>query len=81
MGTKLHGDSCYDNALPEEPMFVLLARDKSAPRYVRLWALQRRALIETGEKPLSDMAQVLEAEAHADKMEAWRFENDGAWRV
>lgn len=28
---------CYANALPNEPMFVLLARDEVAPHIVRIW--------------------------------------------
>lgn len=29
---------CYEAAHPDEPMFVLLGRDESAPHLVRLWA-------------------------------------------
>jgi hypothetical protein len=29
---------CYEAAHPDEPMFVLLGRDESAPYLVRLWA-------------------------------------------
>ena len=40
MGTKLTElrDGCFARALDDEPMFVLLARDTSAPSLVRLWA-------------------------------------------
>ena len=32
---------CYANAEPDEPMFVLLARDELAPRIVAIWAMIR----------------------------------------
>ena len=82
MGTKNTPGAfdCYDNALPDEPMFVLLARDPYAPTLVRLWALERRAAIQMGRRPADDMNMVEEACACADAMEAWRSANDGAWR-
>jgi hypothetical protein len=39
---------CYANAAPDEPMFVLLARDRHAPALVWLWATLREI---DGEKP------------------------------
>lgn len=43
MGTKNDPGKfdCYANAEPDEPMFVLLARDKHAPTLVWLWAAMR----------------------------------------
>jgi hypothetical protein len=40
MGTKLNPGSydCYAKAAPDEPMFILLARDPLAPILVELWA-------------------------------------------
>jgi hypothetical protein len=40
MGTKNNPGKfdCYANAEPDEPMFILLGRDKHAPLLVRLWA-------------------------------------------
>ena len=40
MGTKNNPGEfdCYANAEPDEPMFVLLARDPAAPLIVRQWA-------------------------------------------
>lgn len=32
---------CYANAKPDEPMFVLLARDEFAPLLVEIWAAMR----------------------------------------
>jgi hypothetical protein len=83
MGTKLQElrDGCFAKAMDDEPMFVLLARDPAAPALVRAWALERKTDIATGKRPASDMAQVFEAEQCATKMEAWRRENDGAWRT
>ena len=69
MGTKIDGDRCYDAAMPDEPMFVLLARDESSPKLVRQWAAIRQSLISAGLKPESDQAQVNEAFALADRME------------
>lgn len=80
MGTKNEGDRCYDAALDDEPMFVLLARDPSAPALVRQWAAIRRVDIEAGTRPESDLPQVREAEALAERMKAWRIDADEAWR-
>lgn len=40
MGTKNNPGNfdCYHNADPDEPMFILLGRDKHAPLLVKLWA-------------------------------------------
>lgn len=44
MGTKNNPGKfdCYANAEPDEPMFVLLGRDKHAPLLVKLWAEMRK---------------------------------------
>jgi hypothetical protein len=73
-------NGCFAKAMDDEPMFVLLARDVQAPQRVRDWATQRKADISMGRKPESDMALVDEAFECADRMEAWREENDGKWR-
>lgn len=82
MGTKTDpGDyDCYDNALPDEPMFVLLGRDPDAPYLVREWAAVRRERVRRGERPTSDLAMVDEAMECANEMIRWREANDGAWR-
>jgi hypothetical protein len=43
MGTKNNPGKfdCYQNAAPDEPMFILLGRDKHAPTLVWLWAVLR----------------------------------------
>lgn len=83
MGTKLSElrDGCFHKALDDEPMFVLLARDTAAPTTVRAWADEREAEIHAGKRPSSDMRQISEARATADKMEQWRIDNEGAWRA
>ena len=83
MGTKNNPapNDCYANALPDEPLFTLLARDPVAPTIVRSWAQRREVLIDQGKKPESDRAIVAEARLCAQHMEAWREANDGAWRT
>lgn len=83
MGTKLDElrDGCFARAKDDEPMFVLLGRDRQAPTLVRQWAENRKAEIELGRKPASDMPMVTEAFQCADNMEAWREANDGSWRI
>lgn len=46
MGTKNKPGEfdCYANAEPDEPMFILLARDPLAPLLVSLWAKMRQKL-------------------------------------
>lgn len=70
MGTKNKPGAfdCYANAEPDEPMFVLLARDEGAPVLVEEWA-HKRALM--GEDPV----KVQEARDCAAAMRAWRASN------
>lgn len=74
MGTKLSPGTfdCYANAKSDEPMFILLARDQTAPSLVRAWAFQRGAAIDNGMKPETDRPMVDEALACAEAMETWR---------
>lgn len=68
MGTKNNPGEydCYNNAEPDEPMFVLLARDSSAPEHVLAWAKERLQ---------SDRLVVAEAIICAGQMMKWRMEN------
>ena len=52
MGTKNNPGKfdCYANAEPDEPMFVLLGRDKHAPMLVYLWARLRQIDSEDPDK-------------------------------
>lgn len=72
MGTKNNPGKfdCYANAEPDEPMFVLLARDQSAPDAIEAWINLR---IANGEDPDSD--KIDEAYECARKMRAWRKAN------
>lgn len=83
MGTKQNPAQfdCYSNALPDEPMFILLARDPKAPMLVDEWAALRAQQVDDGERPQADMAMVDEARQCAAAMRAWREANDGKWRA
>jgi hypothetical protein len=82
MATKLNPGrfDCYANALPEEPMFILLARDPSAPSLIEWWADNRESAIDQKLRPEGDRAMVAEARQCATNMREWRKANDGAWR-
>lgn len=72
MGTKNNPGEfdCLAKALPDEPMFVLLARDPLAPELVRQWASRRSMTAET-----SEFAKLNEARTCAGAMEIWRAAN------
>ena len=55
---------CYHNAEPDEPIFVLLARDKHAPALIWLWAVLREL---DGEDP----AKLKEAQECCLAMMEW----------
>ena len=77
MGTKNKPGKfdCYGNAEPDEPMFILLARDMTAPELVELWAHRREQLIQCGAKPESDRPMIEEARQCAATMRLWRRDN------
>lgn len=60
--------SCINRALPQEMVFVLLARDPVAPLMIRGWAMHR---INTG-KNRGDDLEIVEALRTADYMEMQR---------
>lgn len=66
MGTKSNPAKydCYSNADPDEPMFVLLGRDRHAAVLTRIWALLRTLDDE-------DESIVAEALECAAKMDDW----------
>lgn len=68
MGTKNNPGSydCYANAEPDEPMFILLARDPVAPLLVRWWAELRHDIA---------IEKLSEAIDCADAMNVWRREH------
>jgi len=71
MGTKNNPGEfdCYANAEPDEPMFILLARDPFAPLVVQYWAMLRRQAGKTSPEKLN------EAEQCAESMAKWYEEN------
>lgn len=70
MGTKNNPSAfdCYANAAPDEPYFVLLARDKHAPTLIWLWALLR-------ELEQEDVAKVAGARDIVEDMLKWQVAN------
>ena len=83
MGSKTNPGvyDCYANALPDEPMLVLLARDPYAPFLVEDWANRREAAINLGSRPQADWPMVEDARQCAKNMRGWRKDNDGKWRT
>lgn len=77
MGTKSSPGArdCYAAAEPDEPMFVLLARDVVAPETIVRWISLREELIRAGLKPDSDQATLREAREVALDMIRWRRRN------
>lgn len=69
MGTKANPSpyDCYAKAEPDEPMFILLARDRAAPHLIRKWA-------RWSKNAGTDPAKIAEARKCADDMIAWRRE-------
>jgi hypothetical protein len=66
MGTKNNPGAfdCYANAAPDEPMFVLLGRDRIGGSLVRLWAAVRECMG-------ADPKKIAEARQCATAMDAW----------
>jgi hypothetical protein len=69
MGTKNNPGAfdCYANAEPDEPMFVLLARDLAAPEAITAWCAER---VRLGLNAPND-AQLTEALDCAEAMEKY----------
>lgn len=82
MGTKNNPGAfdCYANALPDEPMFTLLARDLQFYSLVSRWANHRQRSINCGDRLLSDEPMVTEAMTCAYHGQKWRRNNNGIWR-
>jgi|SRR6185312_4911842 len=60
---------CYANADPDEPLFVLLGRDKHAPALVWMWAALR-------EMDDEDPVKVAEARQCVAAMMKWSFDHN-----
>lgn len=73
MGTKNDPGEfdCYEKAYPDEPMFILLARDPQAPDLVRLWATNRLMKDWRPGQEIPDKYR--EAMVCADLMEEWAW--------
>ena len=71
MGTKNNPGAfdCYANAEPDEPMFVLLGRDRHAPALVWLWSVMR-------ELDEEDPTKVLEARQCVSDMLLYAQQHD-----
>lgn len=61
---------CYEAALPDEPMFVLLGRDPAAPATIEFWANERNRLGKTTDD--DDNARIGAALREAEEMRGWR---------
>ncbi len=57
---------CYDDAEPDEPMFVLLGRDRHAPAVVEFWARLR------DEEGGTEETKIREALKCANDMREWQ---------
>lgn len=77
MGTKNNPGEfdCIAAAEPDEPMFILLARDPEAPGLIERWCVAREYAIAHGTRPESDRAKVGEARRCAAQMKVWRASN------
>lgn len=75
MGTKNNPGrfDCYASAEPNEPMFILLARDEKAPALVRQWVATRAMR----DQSKANDAKAREALACAEAMETWQKERTG----
>jgi hypothetical protein len=62
--TLLDPSSCLNKATPDEPLFVLRAKDPTAPQAIRQWAA-----MNDGIQPAEKVAQAL---AIAEDMDDWR---------
>jgi hypothetical protein len=85
MGTKNNPGKfdCYDNADPDEPIFIMCSTDPLAPHLVRMWAKARRGdiygglddfreLFNTSMNEWKDGDKESEADDCADAMANWR---------
>lgn len=87
MGTKLNPGAfdCYKNALDDEPMFVLLARDDKAADIVVAWADKYRREKESASKnkrmTVEEYAKYTEALDCADAMQKWHNHWENTKRI
>lgn len=79
MGTKDNPGEfdAYAKAEPDEPIFVLLARDLEAPLVIHIWVHLWMREIQMGLRPESDRPQIEAAMRTATEMQQWGEE----WRA
>lgn len=66
------GRGCLGRSADDEPVFILVARDKFASRMVREWAdLVEMEAKRTAELTATRKAKIAEARTLAMKMDAW----------
>lgn len=65
-------NSCWNKAKYDEPMFILLGRDESAPAAIENWCDRR---VRTS-KNLTDDVQIKEAMGLAEVMRDYRINHD-----
>jgi len=70
----------FAKAKDDEPLFLLMGRDPSAPDIIEHWASVREAEVRAGRRPAGDMRQAAQARECAQQMRSWRDANDGMWR-
>lgn len=80
MGTKYNPGEfdCYNKLKPDEPYFILMARDQQAPHRVLDWAQNREyglGRIENPQERAREVAKIAEARTCAEAMKAWRQKN------
>lgn len=68
MGTKNNPGAfdCYENAEPDEPMFILLGRDPLAPFLVSIWSKLRMGDLEAAGVVFTKMAYEIALRYHAE---------------
>lgn len=70
-------DPCLEKREPDEPMFILLARDSAAPATIERWCELRLMEIWTGARPDTpeEHEHIRSVRAKADQFRAWREAN------
>lgn len=75
MGTKLNPGpyDCYTKAAPDEPIFILRAKDPIAPIMVQMWARLTEYFAKEHKQSVDDV-KLIEAFNCAEQMRIWRTE-------
>jgi hypothetical protein len=64
---------CYEAAMPDEPMFVILGRDPAGPATLAFWARQREIMGKDQEG--DDLERIVAARSESEDMFHWRAHN------